>query len=144
MSDKDLKARLAAAKAARAALAAKASETAEADELAAEVAAEERALKEETALQQLVEQYGAAKLAKVDTPMGAVILLRPSAAAFNRFQEHDGVKVENIKALVTPSVKYPTITEFEEILRELPGTLIVCATALNHLAGVRKDQLSGK
>lgn len=140
----DLKARLAAAKAARAALAARATETAEADELAAEVAAEERALKEETALQQLVEQHGAAKLAKVDTPMGAVILLRPTAAAFNRFQEYETFKVEHAKQLVLPCVKYPTIPEFEEILREQPGTLIVCATAINHLAGVRKEQLSGK
>lgn len=140
----DLKARLAAAKTARAALAAKATEAAEADELAAEVAAEERALKEETALQQLVEQYGAAKLAKVDTPMGAVILLRPTAAAFNRFQEYDGFKVEHLKQLVLPCVKYPTIPEFEEMLREQAGILIACGTAINHLAGVRKDQLAGK
>lgn len=140
----DLKARLAAAKAARAALAAKSAEANEVDELAEEVAAEERALKEEQALDKLVEQYGVKKLARVDTPMGAVILLRPSAAAFNRFQEHADFKVEHAKQYVSPSVKYPTGPEFEEMLREQPGTLIACANALNHLAGVRKDQLAGK
>lgn len=139
-----LKARLAAAKAARAALAAKAADTTEADELADEVAAEERALKEEQALDKLVEQHGAKKLAKVDTPMGAVILLRPSAVAFNQFQEHDGVKVANVRQFVLPCVKYPTLPEFEEMIREQPGTLFACANALNHLAGVRKDQLAGK
>ena len=141
MSD-DLKKRLAAAKAARSALQAKPVD--EAEELAAEVAAEERALKEEQALADLVEKHGAKKLAKVDTDLGAVILLRSAPAAYNRFAEKTEFKVEDVKQLVLPCVKYPSIPEFEEMLREQPGTLFVCANALAHLAGVRKDALSGK
>jgi hypothetical protein len=143
MSD-DLKQRLAAAKAARAALQTKAATVSEADELAAEVAAEERALKEEQALAALVEQYGAKKLAKIDTDLGAIILFRSAPAAYNRFAEKSDFKVEDVRQLVMPCIKYPTISEFEEILREQPGTLFVCANALAHLAGARKDALSGK
>jgi hypothetical protein len=139
----DLKARLAAAKAARSALKAKAAETSEADELAAEVAAEERALKEEQALEKLVEQYGAKKLAKVDTDLGAVILLRSAPAAFNRLQEQE-FKVENVRQLVIPCVKYPSSDDFEVMIREQPGILFACANAIAHLAGVRRDALSGK
>ena len=144
MSD-DLKKRLAAAKAARAALQAKAATVNEADELAAEVAAEERSLKEEQALAALVEQYGAKKIAKVDTDLGAVILLRSAPAAYNRFAEKTEFKVEDVRQLVVPCVKYPpSQAEFEEIIKEQPGVLFVCANALAHLAGARKDALSGK
>jgi len=140
----DLKKRLAAAKAARAALQAKAATVNEADELAAEVAAEERSLKEEQALAALVEQYGAKKIAKVDTDLGAVILLRSAPAAYNRFAEKTEFKVEDVRQLVVPCVKYPEIPDFEELLKEQPGVLFVCANALAHLAGARKDALSGK
>jgi len=139
----EIKKRLAAAKAARSALKAKAAEVDDDKALAEELEAEERALKEEQALEKLVEQYGAKKLAKVDTDLGAVILLRSAPAAFNRLQEQD-FKVENVRQMVTPCVKYPTIPEFEEMLREQPGILFGCANAIAHLAGVRKDGLSGK
>lgn len=141
MSD-DLKKRLAAAKAARAALQAK--PVNEADELAAELAAEERALKEEQAMSALLEQYKPKQLARIDTDYGAVILLRSAPAAYNRFAEKTEFKIDDLKQLVIPCVRYPSIEAFEEILKEQPGVLTVCSNAIAHLAGIRKDALSGK
>lgn len=141
MSD-DLKKRLAAAKAARAALQAK--PVNEAEDLAAELAAEERALKEEQAMAKLLEEFKPKQLARIDTDYGAVILLRSAPAAYNRFAEKTEFKIEDLKQLVNPCVKYPSIPEFEEILKEQPGVLTVCSNAIAHLAGIRKDALSGK
>lgn len=143
MSD-DLKKRLEAAKAARAALQAKTTKS-DSEVLAAEVEAEERALKEDTILAALVEEHGEKKLAKVDTDFGGIILLRSLPANYKRFADK-GVefKTVDVETLVRPCVRYPSLAEFDEIIKEQPGVLFACGNAIAHLAGVRKDALSGK
>ena len=139
----DLKARLAAAKAAKAALAAE-SEISEDDALAEELAIEEQKLADETAINALRLQYGAKKIAIVQTDEGAIVLHRADPIKFKRFQEKADVKVDDIEQLVRPCIKHPALPVYDKMIADYPGLITRCGEVVAHLAGVRKDDLAKK
>jgi hypothetical protein len=139
----DLKARLAAAKAARAELAAQ-NEVSEEDALTEEIAHEEQKLADETALTALRVQYGTKALAQIQTDEGLLVLHRADPIKFKRFCEKTDVKVDDIEALVLPCVKHPALPVVQQLFKDYPGLITRCGEVVAHLAGVRKDDLAKK
>jgi hypothetical protein len=141
--------RLAAVKAARRKIAeaSKAAEDAAALELA--IAHEERALKDETAIEAAKRKHGAKNIVVI-RDVGAktfdvVILKRAHAAAFKAFQDKEGFKLSDVEELVTPCVEYPAKDAFEtHHTHEAPMVLSRCAEGVAYLAGMRKSSDLGK
>jgi len=106
--------------------------------------AESRALADEKALADAEEKHTAKRVRMVRTDMGAIIVKRPHPAIFKRFQDKGSMKTDDLDALVRPNVVYPDLGRFDQILEELPATLIRLADAIAGLAGTRGDDISGK
>lgn len=142
----DGQAQLKALKAQRAALVAERERLNEAAELAKEIAAEERAIRDEAALQDAIAKYGAlgVHVASVQTDLGIVILRRPSALKFRRFQDKGSFSWDDVSGLVRPCVVWPAVGELDTILDDLPATLTRLASAVVTLAGQRSEELGKK
>jgi hypothetical protein len=140
----DLKAKLAAVRAQRAAL--KAPEASEAEVLAEELAKEEQALADETALAALKAQYGARRLAVVETEFGSVVLLRSDSLKFKRFSEKivEHFSHEEVEKLVRPCVKHPSLAKFDEWTDEQAGIWGRCAEAIQYLADTKAKTVAKK
>lgn len=121
---------------------ARAAEQAEAEE----IAAEERALRDEQALNDAIEKHGplGTHVAVVETRLGKVILKRASAMKFRRFQDQGDATTEDVAALVRPCVVHPTPGELDNILDELPASLLAMASAVIALAGQRSAEVAKK
>lgn len=113
---------------------------------AAELEKEQRALADEQALGRLVAEHGAIgiKLQTVETDRGLVVVRRPHALKYRRFQDRGSFSVDDITALVRPCVVHPPLAEFDELLDELPASLARIANAVVELAGHRMGELSKK
>jgi hypothetical protein len=136
--------RLAAIKAERASLA-KAREAREsAAAVLAEVEREAMALEADKAMAEAEEKYGASKIAAVHTDLGVVIVKRPHAALFKRFQDSGEATYLEFEKLVRPCVVYPDTTKLDRILDELPATMARLGSAVAILAGVRMKEAQGK
>lgn len=151
MSEESPNDKLAATRAARAKLAAEreAVISASADEAA--LAAEERALRDETALFAAEKAHGKTgeKIA-VLRGIGAkecdiAIVKRPSAVTFRKFQALETVGESELLQLVAPCVVYPDAGVWDRIVsNEQPGLLLRAAKAVSYLAGVRASDDLGK
>lgn len=122
-------------------------ETLEADALeAAALEREQRALADEQALGRLVAEHGAigVKLQTVETDRGLVVVQRPHALKWRRFQDRGSFTVDDVTALVRPCVVHPSLAEFDLLLDELPATLSRIASAVVELAGHRTTEVSKK
>lgn len=110
------------------------------------LAEEELALKNEQAIELAEQEHGLAgkKIAIVGTDLGVVIVKRPHAALFKRFQDRGKTSSKELDELVRPCLVYPTVTEYERICDELPATLLHIADAVSGLAGVRAEHIAGK
>ena len=119
---------------------------AEAADLAAQIAAEERAIRDEGALADAIAKHGplGTHVAVVETTLGMVILQRPSALKFRRFQDKGSFSTDDIGALVRPCVIWPSAGELDVILDDLPATLTRLASAVVTLAGQRSEELGKK
>lgn len=84
------------------------------------------------------------KIAVVQTDLGVVIVKRPHAALFKRFQDRGKATSKEQGELVRPSLVYPELAAFETICEELPATLLRCANAVAELAGIRADEIAAK
>jgi hypothetical protein len=84
------------------------------------------------------------EIAYVKTDRGVVIVKRPSAPTFKKFQEKDEPKVADIRALVAPCVVHPSQGEFDEIIEYWPLVLNGLATLVARLAGGRISIDAGK
>jgi hypothetical protein len=115
-------------------------------EEAEEIAAEERALRDEAALNDAIEKHGplGTHVAVVETLLGNVILKRASAMKFRRFQDKGDANTEDVAALVRPCVVWPSPGELDVILDELPATLVRMASVVIELAGQRSGELAKK
>jgi hypothetical protein len=140
----DLDAQLAAIRAKRAALA-EAREQRAQPSAADQLAAEQRALADDEALERLELEHGPAGKAIeiVRTEVGGVIVRRPHMAVFRRFQD-DNKDTAALEKLVRPCVLHPSKADFDRMCEELPFTLQRCADAVCRLAGIRKEDIQAK
>lgn len=143
MSNED---RIVAARARKAAADAKRAESEAAAAAAAELEALEREATDAEALAKCVAEIGpvGSKICVVETDMGAVVLRRPNAALFKRFQDQGKFDSAALDKLMRPCVVYPDGARLDQILDELPATLPRLANAVVELAGARSAELSAK
>lgn len=142
----ELEARLEAARAAGAQLVRAREERAEIARLEFEIEAAERAVVDEEAIAAAEEEYGPVgrAIAIVETDLGAVVLKRPHAATFQKFQDVGKMRTRDLDALVRPCLVHPDRAGLDRILKELPATLVRLANAVSELAGARAEEVSGK
>lgn len=141
----DLKAKLAEIKGARAKLA-KDAEPTEEDLLRAEIEREELALANDKMIASAVSEYGelGVMIATVDTSAGVVIVKRPNALLFRKFQDEGKFTTAAFHKLVSPCVVCPSPDRFEQVINELPAVLSRCADAVATLAGAKAQEQEGK
>jgi hypothetical protein len=110
------------------------------------LAEEKLALENEQAIDLAEQEVGpiGKKIAVVNTDLGVVIVKRPHAAIFKRFQDRGKTDSKSLYELVKPSLVYPSLDGFERLCEELPATLLRCADAVSGLAGVRAEDIAGK
>jgi len=113
---------------------------------AEELAAEKQGLLDDEALEQAELEHGPVgkKIAVVQTELGAVIVKRPHAAIYKRYQDRGQTKTKDIDQFVRTCIVYPSKTRFDEILEEQPATLLRVADACVMLAGFRAEEVSAK
>lgn len=138
--DTDYAAELAKIRARRATLA-EAREARAAPSIQEQLAAEQRALADDEALDRLETEHGrvGSVIEIVRTEIGSVIVRRPHMAVFRRFQD-DKQDTTALEKLVRPCVLHPSKTEFDRMCEELPFILQKCADACCRLAGVRVEE----
>jgi hypothetical protein len=106
----------------------------------------ERALADDEALERAEIEIGPVgrMIAVVETPLGKIIVKRPHAAVFKRFQDRESKKTKDVEDFVVPCRVHPDRATFDKILEQLPGTLTRCANAAARLAGARVEEVSEK
>ena len=130
--------RLAAAQAAR-----EAAQVARAQ--AEEAASVEVEIKNLEILGKLEDEYGAPRVARVDSNGGMVVVVyQPSMHRKLLEKLQKGVTIAMLKECVTPCVKHPSREAFAEIADEWPQVLLDAQNALAELAGVQQVARSGK
>jgi len=80
----------------------------------------------------------------VETTLGMIILRRPSALKFRRFQDKGSFSTDDVGGLVRPCVVHPTPSELDTILDELPATLTRLGSKVVTLAGQRSEETGKK
>lgn len=125
-----------------AARAAREAERARVDELEAL----RRAVADAEAIEAAELEYGplGRELAAVHTDMGVVLVKRPHAALFKRYQDLTTPTVADVEKLVLPSIVYPPPGARDDLLDRLPGTLQRLTNAVGDLAGVRQREQAAK
>lgn len=146
MVQTDLEQRLAAIRAERAAIAERGQKRDANRELLDQVEAEERALKDEQAIEAAIEAHGplGKKIAAVHTSLGVVIVKRPNHVLFKRFQDSGEATSDEFYKLVLPTLVHPARTVFDSLLEEQPGVLSRIASEVCLLAGVQLKAAAGK
>ena len=142
----DLNARLAKAKADLDALAKKRAEREAAQAATDRVEAVERELADAIAIDAAVAEHGplGKMIAAIDTDLGVVIVKRPHAATFRKFQDTGSMKSADLEKLVRPCLVHPDGEKFGALLEQLPATLLRVANVVTELAGMRSAEVSGK
>jgi hypothetical protein len=112
----------------------------------AEVEAEERGVSDARAVASAEEEHGAqgVQIAAITTRLGVVIVKRPTASLFRRFQDQGKTDHAALDKLVRPCLVHPDKSAFDALLDELPATLVLLADAVVELAGARAREVSGK
>lgn len=140
-----LQERLAKAKAARLEVERRREDAAELEALKAEVEREERGVVDRQAYERLEQEYGAKKIAIVDTDQGWVILKRPTNMLYKRFRDQGAeAKTADLERLVNPCVVHPDRAKFDAMVEETPALLDRAANAVVTLAGFRAKEVSKK
>lgn len=145
LDDDTLKAQLAELQAKRAALADAAAARAEPG-LAELIAIEARKLKEDEALDAAQREHGAraVMMVRIDDQTPAVIVRRPSTAAWRKFQDTEDQSSQTAEELVRASLVYPSKPELKAVLDEVPAMVARAADAVVQLAGFRTKSVAGK
>jgi hypothetical protein len=84
------------------------------------------------------------RILAVHTDLGVVIVKRPAAPTYKRFQDEAKTTTESLEKLVRGSLVHPDAATFDRIVDELPATLARVANAVCALAGVRAEEVAGK
>lgn len=109
-----------------------------------ELARETREYKEEIALAAAQDEFGAQNVALVSSIAGAIIVKKPKKITHQYFTEQGSIKAAVLEKYVRPSLVYPSIVEYEQIIDTIPQMLVDCANACAGLAGVRKAEPDAK
>jgi len=114
--------------------------------LLAEVESEERALRDEQAIEKAVAEYGelGGKINVYPTTLGVVILKKPHHVLFRRFQDQGEFNNLECEKLVRTCLVHPDKSEFDRYLTEQPGILVPLANLACALAGVKVGAAAGK
>jgi hypothetical protein len=137
---------LAKVRAERAALSEARAQREEARSIAEQLENETRALRDEQAIAKAEEEIGpqGKRIMCIQTDMGVVIVKKPHAVSFRKFQDKGETDHEDLLKLVSPCLVYPSKEQFAVLLDDLPATLQRCANAVATLAGVRVKEVTGK
>jgi hypothetical protein len=114
--------------------------------LVAEVEAEERALRDEQAIEKAIAEHGelGGKINTYPTTLGVVILKKPHHVLFRRFQDQGEFNNLECEKLVRTCLVHPDKSEFDRYLTEQPGILVPLANLACALAGVKVGAAAGK
>lgn len=114
--------------------------------LLAEVEAEERALRDEQAIEKAVCEHGplGGKIERFDTALGVIILKKPNHVLFRRFQDLSTYNHVECEKLVRPCVVHPDLSTFERYITELPAIMIPLANLACALSGMKVGAAAGK
>jgi len=120
-----------------------------AEEEAAEIEALDVQLRNAEAINKFEQELGkqGREIGVIDCEhLGLVIVRKPHAAAWKRFQDTSGKNItsDEVIVFVTPHVVFPTKIEFGQVCESMPATPGRCALVLAALAGSRKADLEGK
>lgn len=134
----------------RAALAEKRDKRAAERALVDELETTRRELADEEAIERLEEEHGpdGKAIGIVRTDLGAVVVKRPIAAAFKRFQDlmsRDNPKRHELtEQLVKPCLLHPDKPTLDQMVAQQPHIMIRAGNKIAELAGVREEEVSGK
>lgn len=105
-----------------------------------------RELADEEAVATAEDEHGemGVHIMAVRTECGIVIVKRPAALIFRRFQDQGKSASQDLEKLVRPCLVHPNRESFDHYCDEQPATLLRVADAVAHLAGVRNTEVSGK
>lgn len=142
----ELEARLAKARAAREAIDSAALERRNLELLRLEVEAAERAVVEAEAISALEETHGpiGRVIDVVATREGAVVVRRPEAITFRKFQDKASFKTVDLEAFVRPCLLYPSREAFDRLCEVVPAALTLAANAVARLGGMGQEEIAGK
>jgi hypothetical protein len=81
----------------------------------------------------------------IDTASGIVVLVKPTRTRYNEWMA-DGASLDPAKlmALVSPSVKHPSLVEFDKYLTKEPAKITSAASVVNRLGGANVKDAEGK
>ncbi len=139
-----LRMRLEAARAQRREIEDRRAKRSEDQELAAQVAAEERAVLDQKALEEAEAEIGEKKILAVETTQGLIIVKRPRAMLYKRFRDVGEVKTQDLEKLVRPCIVHPDLSRFDQMCDEEPAILDRCGDRVVTLAGFRAKEAAGK
>jgi hypothetical protein len=83
------------------------------------------------------------------SPLGSVIVKRPVASYYERYQHAyqdlpEAKRRERTMELVAHALVWPSMGEVEALIKELPGSALPIANAIARLAGEHREDLAGK
>ena len=130
--------RLAAAQAAREATKAARAKAVEAEDI-------EREVNNLEALSAIEDEFGADRVARVDSNGGMVVVVYQPAMHRKLIEKmQKSITIALLKETVGPCVKYPSREKFAELVDEWPQTLVDAQNALVSLASVKEGAREGK
>jgi len=144
--ERDLEAKVEAARAARDELEKKNEGRRRLERLREEAAAEERGLFEAQKLIELEAAHGplGKAIRRVNTSEGMIVVKKPNHVLFQKYQDKGATDTEALQKLVRPCLVYPDKASFDRICEEAPASLLKCANAVCALAGIGREEIAGK
>ena len=112
---------------------------------AEDLAAVELELSDEQALQRAIKEHGklGLRVHAIYTPLGAVIVKRPTRAAYREYQSADD-RYEGQDVLVHACLVYPDHARYEKIVDDYPAIQSQLAGAVALLAGIQLETTASK
>jgi hypothetical protein len=81
----------------------------------------------------------------LETLSGPVILVKPTRKRYNEWLASGAsIDPEKLSPFVTPSVKHPTLIEFDRYLTREPAKITAAASIVNRLGGANVKDAEGK
>ena len=143
-NNEELRANLAAARKARSNREAEQADEAEAESMRAELRKIEHGEEGAAALAEAQTEHGADAVGLLLTNEGPIVLKKPHAATFRKFQDAGKYDSDAVDALVRPNICYPSKDKFDEINDKQPAMLMQAASLVCSLAGQQIAAISEK
>jgi hypothetical protein len=112
-----------------------------------EAEAAQRAAESAKVIQQFTAKLGPRGIEwdTIETASGIVVLVKPTRTRYNEWMA-DGASLDPAKlmTLVSPSVKHPSLVEFDKYLTKEPAKITSAASVVNRLGGANVKDAEGK